>query len=29
MITPLKYPYIPLTDPPAQLDAVFDCVSTG
>ena len=24
MITPLKHPYIPLTDPPAQLDAVFD-----
>ena len=24
MITPLKHPYIPLTDPPAQLGAVFD-----
>ena len=23
MIDPLKHPYIPLTDPPAQLDAVF------
>ena len=24
MIDPLKHPYIPLTDPPAQMDAVFD-----
>ena len=30
MITPLKYPYIPLTDPPTQLDAVFDfCTAWG
>ena len=30
MITPLKHPYIPLTDPPAQLDAVFHfCTAWG
>ena len=30
MVTPLKHPYIPLTDPPAQLDAVFHfCTAWG
>lgn len=30
MIDPLKHPYIPLTDPPAQLDAVFHfCAAWG
>ena len=30
MITPLKHPYIPLTDPTAQMDAVFDfCTAWG
>ena len=30
MIAPLKHPYIPLTDPTAQMDAVFDfCTAWG